>query len=202
MKTLKFAALAGILGLTVAANATFYTSEASFLAAINATYYLEDFSGMTYGSVNAPSWTAPGANGYGWTVSATSGMYSNTSSMSTNVANEAMVVTFSGLPVTAFGGRIGNGDIGGNWIANSVTTLTMSNGDTMSINTNTESFLGWVGGPVVTSASITSTGSVDGNNWANLDHAYTGAATTVPEPATMAVLGLGALAMLRRRKKA
>lgn len=200
MKSLKFAAISGILGLTVAANATFYTTEASFLAAIDATFYLEDFSNLAYGSVNAPTWAAPGANGYGWTAAATGGLYSNVSSMSTNAPNDPLVITFTGSPVTAFGGLIGNGDISGAFIPGT-TTLTMSNGDTMSISTTTESFLGWVGGPVVTSATISSTSGAP-SNWPNLDHAYTGAASTVPEPATMAVLAVGALAMLRRRKKA
>lgn len=200
MKTWKFAALAGVLGLSVAAHATFYTSESSFLAAINSTYYLEDFSNLSYGDIAGdPTWAAPGGNGYGWTASAATGVWSNDSSMSTNVANESLVITFTGAPVSAFGGLLNNTDIDGLAQGGTV-TLTMSNGDTMTVNDG--SFLGWVGSAPVTGASILAQASSNTNNWAQLDHAYTGAAaSTVPEPASMTALALGGLALLRRRAK-
>lgn len=201
MKTWKFAALAGVLGLSVAAHATFYTSESSFLAAINSTYYLEDFSNLNYGDIAGdPTWAAPGGNGYGWTASAPTGVWSNTSSMSTNVANEALTITFTGAPVSAFGGILNNTDFNGAAQGGTV-VLTMSNGDTTTVNDG--SFLGWVGTSSVTSATILAQGSPSSTlNWAQLDHSYTGAAaSTVPEPASMTALALGGLALLRRRAK-
>lgn len=201
MRTWKFAALAGALGLSVAAHATFYTSEAAFLAAIDPVYYLEDFSNLSYGDIAGdPTWAAPGGNGYGWTASATNGVWSNDSAMSTNVAGDALVITFTGLPVTAFGGLLNNTDIDG-FAQGGTITLTMSNGDNMTVNDG--SFLGWVGSTAVSSASLTAQDSpTNTNNWPQLDHSYTGSmASSVPEPASMAVLGLGAIALLRRRNK-
>ena len=199
MKTWKFAALAGVLGLSVAAHATFYTSESSFLAAIDATYYLEDFSNLSYGDVNSASWVAPGGNGYGWTASAPGNVWSNDSAMSTNLGDDPINISFTGAPVSAFGGILNDTDIDGFAQGGSV-TLTMSNGDTMTVNDG--SFLGWVGTGPVTGASIVAQGSGASFDWAQLDHAYTGAAaSTVPEPASMTALALGGLALLRRRSK-
>ena len=191
---------AGVVG----ANATWFTSEAAFLAATDGVNYTEDFSDFVYGVQLSgdPSWNAPGANGYGWTASATDGLWSNDSALSTNVANQALLLTFTGNPVTAFGGFIGNGDISGLFISGSV-SITLSNGESQSINVGSDdAFLGWVGDPSspITTASILSTSGVV-NNWASLDHAITGAAAPVPEPATLAALGIGAAALLRRRKK-
>ena len=205
MKTWKFAAIAGALGLTVAANATFYTTEATFLAAIDPTFYLEDFGNFTFGDPldgSQATWSAPGGNGYGWDVAAANGLWSNTSALSTNTADDSLDFTFTGLPVTAFAGVIANTDISGNSQGGTV-TLTMSNGDTMTVADGT--FLGWVGTTAVSGASIVAQDSANPNgfDWIQIDHAYTGAtAPVVPEPASLAVLGLGAMVMLRRRKKA
>jgi hypothetical protein len=198
--TIKIAALVGLAGLSVAAHATFYTTESSFLAAISTPYYLEDFNDFTYGNPlngSQTTWVAPGANGYGWTASEPSGgLYSNPSALSTNFSGSTLGIAFTGSPVTAFGGIFANTDVSGNVIAGTATLL-MSNGDTMTVTSNT--FLGWVGASAATGASLTSAGNV--TSWVQADHVYTGQAATTPEPATLAVLGLGVAAMIRRRKK-
>jgi hypothetical protein len=206
----RLAALAGVLLIGSVAQATWYTSEASFLAAINPTYYLENFNNFTFGSPLAgdASWAAPGANGYGWTATtlnsagtaAGGGLYSNVGALSTNVANDRLVLTFSGSPVSAFGGNVANSDINGALIPGTV-TITLSDNTTQSIvfPTAAEGFLGWAGPQVITSVQLFATGTT--NNWVQLDHAYTGA-SAVPEPMTVTGLAIGALALLRRRKKA
>jgi hypothetical protein len=205
MTKTRIMALAGALLIgSVAAQATWYTSEASFTSAMSGPFYLEDFTGWTFGSPldgTQTTWAAPGANGYGWTASAASGLYSNVSALSTNTANDPLVITFSGNPVTAFGGIISNTDITGANIAGNVTFL-MSNGDTQTstFGAGGSGFLGWTGTSAIASVTITATSSAT-NNWPQIDHVYTGAAP-VPEPMTVTGLALGALAMLRRRKKA
>jgi hypothetical protein len=200
----RIAALAGVLLLgSGAAQATWYTNEAAFLAAINPTFYLENFSNFTFGNPlngSQTSWAAPGANGYGWTASAALGLYSNVSALSTNTANDPLTITFSGNAVSAFGGNVANSDISGNLIPGTV-TLTLSDSTTQSITFAgaQEGFLGWVGPTSIASVSMVASGTT--NNWVQLDHAYTGAAA-VPEPMTMTGLAVGALALLRRRKKA
>ena len=188
----------------LSAHATWFTSESAFLAAINPSFYLEDYSSFTFGTPlngSQTSWVAPGANGYGFTASAANGLYSNSSALSTNTAADPLVLTFSGKPVTAFAGKFADTDISGNKIAGTSTVL-LSNGDTQSINNaaGQEVFLGWVGTSAVTSASITATSGA-ANNWPQIDHTYVGAAA-VPEPMTMIGLAAGAAVLARRRRKA
>lgn len=202
-KKMKFlAAGVAFMAVSASANATWYTSEAAFLAAIDGTFYLEDFSSWTFGTPlngSQTTWSAPGANGYGWDAGAAQGLWSNLSSLSTNIANDPITITFTGAPVTAFGMNIGNTDINGNFIAGT-STITLSNSETQNlVQGATQGFLGWVGNTAITGATLTTTSGVT-NNWVQADHIYTGAAA-VPEPATMAVLGLGAVALLRRRNK-
>jgi hypothetical protein len=199
----RFIFTAGLLVMgTVAAHATWYTNEASFMAAISATNYIEDFSNFTFGSPlngSQATWVAPGANGYGYTASAVLGLYSNTSSLSTNNANDPLILTFTGSPVSAFGGRISNTNISGGFISGTC-SITLNTSETSSISLGAaEGFLGWVGPSSFTSVTLLATSSV-ANNWIQLDHSIVGAAP-VPEPASMAVLGMGALAAIARRRR-
>jgi hypothetical protein len=188
----------------VSAHATWYTSESSFVAAINPLFYLEDFSTFTNGSPlsGTGSWNAPGANGYGFTATAPpNGLFSINGRISTNGPGDPLILTFSGNPVQAFGGIIANTNSSGNNTATGNATITLSSGDTQTVLSG--SFLGWVGPTVLTSATITSAGL--GSGWAALDHAYVGSvvAPATPEPITSCLMGLGALTFaLRRRNRA
>lgn len=199
---IKFSKIAMVaLGIVAvsSANAVFYTTEASFLAATSGPNYIEDYSNFTFGSPlngSQTTWVAPGANGFGFTASATGGLYSNVSAMSTNNANDPLIYTFTGNAVTAFGTRLANTDISGNIIPGTVTLL-LSNNQTQSVTlTGGEAFIGWVDSVAITSATMSATGTQ--NNWIQADHTILG--TAVPEPASMTALAIGALALLRRKR--
>lgn len=165
------------------------------MAALSGTFYLEDFDGWTDGAPlnGAPSWTAPGANGYGWTASAPQGLYSLSGSLSTSSPFRIVTLQFSGNPVTAFGLIIGNSDQTGNDFAGD-STVRLSTGEVKTITQGaTRSFVGWVGNTPFASAEIFS------SHWVRGDHIYTSG--PVPEPATLAALGLGAIALMRRRRR-
>lgn len=193
----------GLAAISASAHATWYTNEGDFLAAIDGTFYLEDFDGWDIASPldgTAFNWSAPGANGYGWDAFADEGLFSIPGAMSTNFSNEQIVLTFTGSPVTAFGLNIANTDFEANILAGDSTVL-LSNGATQTISLGaTEGFLGWVGTDVLTSATLSSINPEFVDNWVSADHIYTGAAAPVPEPATLAILGIGAAALLRRRR--
>jgi len=197
------AALAAV-ALASSAYAAVFTNEAAFVAAIQPSPYIENFSSFTFGSpLDGTQFTyvAPGANGYGWTASAANGLYSNTSSISTNTAFDALTFTFSGNPVTAIGGNITNTDISGNVIPGSV-DIVLSNGQTFTVaNQNLSSFWGWTSDTNVPIASVSfDTQTSATNGWPQVDHFYT-ATRAVPEPAIGSVLmaGVGLIAARRRR---
>lgn len=203
----KIIVLSMLAATAVSANAAWYTSEASFLAALASPNYTENFSGFTFGTPlsGGPTWNAPGANGYGWTADsvlstggAGGGLYSNISALSLNTANQLLRITSTGAGFTAFGARLSNSDINGNIIAGTNTINIAGVGSNSVANAAGQyAFLGWVGTTTITSATLTSTSTAT-NNWVQADTIIVG--QPVPEPATMAALGLGALAIARRRR--
>ena len=127
-------ALGLCLAVAALAGATnVYTTEASFLPNIQAGYYLENFTGWTYGSPLGGStfdWDAPGANGYNFHAYALNGLWSNVQALSTNTASDPLVITFpNSLTVTAFGGIMSSTDISGNVIPQDI-TITLNDGTT------------------------------------------------------------------------
>jgi hypothetical protein len=197
----KYFAVAALVAITPSAFAQFFTSEASFTAALIGSSYLEEFSGWTFGNPlngTQTSYTAPGANGYGWDAAAVLGLWSNADALSTFTADDPIVFTFTGLPVTAFGGILANTDINGNLIAGDVTLL-LSNGasQTITLGAGQSGFLGYISPVNLTTATISSASAA--TDWVQGDHLYTGSA--VPEPGTMIALGLGAAALAARRRR-
>lgn len=191
-----------LLASATGAKATWYTVESEFLGAMNASYYLEDFSGWTNGDpLNGSqlTWSGPGANGFGWEAYAELGLWSSPSALSTNSASADIVFTFTGSPVRAFGMNIADTDFNANPVPGD-STIYLSNGQSMTVSLGaTEGFLGWVGADVLTGAIINTVGNPNIYNWVQADHVYTG--TAVPEPASVIALGFGALGFLRRRCK-
>jgi hypothetical protein len=179
--------------------ATQYDDEPSFLANLASPYYLEDFVGWSYGDPLDGSQTdydfGP-VEGYSWHAYATNGLWSNLGALSTNNSGDPLVITFTGLAVTALGGNFTATDISGNVIPGTV-LIDLSDGThTELINPTASTFTGYTSAVPITSVTIDSLDDDGINRWPQLDHFYVG--SMIPEPASLVLLGLGTL-LLRRR---
>lgn len=196
------------IGSTAHASLVVYTNQASFLSAVSApevdTYTGFNISGLT----SSPVVRTAGA--YGYTASATNGFYgAGTSSnpwLSTNSATDT--ITFNSFTggVSAIGGNFFDSDINGNFQTGSITlTATDSSGSfTQTIaNATTSSFLGFVSNTALQSLTVTSVqSSALQPSWPTVDN-LTLAKQNVPEPASLALMGLGiaGLALASRKKQ-
>lgn len=203
-KTLLSLAFIAIAGAALAQD---FNTEAGFKSALKAGYYTEDFSGMTFGNPlngTQTDWDAPGNGTYNFHAFAGKGLYSGNANISVNVAYDALVISFANSPntVTAFGGLFSSSDSSGNVSTGDVSVL-FDNGHTVTLsNPQLNNFYGFVNNVGIASVTINVVNPGDGiNRWIEGTHFIVGQGAPVPEPSSIAVLGLGAVALLRRRRK-
>jgi hypothetical protein len=179
-------------------TATNYFNEPSFLAALAGPYYVEDFTGYTYGSPLDGTQTSQAygpVNGFAYNALCAGGLWSNDSALSTNSAFDTITLDFTGAPVTAVGGNLVVTDINGNIISGDV-IITLEDGSQQTLTNQTANdFFGFSTTIPIASVQFTADGSV--NSWIQLDHLYVG---QIPEPASLALLVLGGLVAIRRRR--
>jgi len=190
----KLIILSILVGIASVSNAQVFTSAGAFQTAIASDpgQYLNSFGSST------ASWSG-GTPTMSYTMSATSGLYSDGNFIGTNGPNEALLMTFTSGNVRAVGGSYFTTNISDVFQPGSTINITYSDGGTDSyIAGSTSQFRGYVSGTVLTSMSITSTGP-DASRFLSMDNVVT---STVPEPATMTAMALGALALLKKRKSA
>lgn len=187
--------------LCATSNADWYTDEGAFLTAIAPAHYLEDFDEFQYGvhlNGTQTNWSAPGSNGFGWDAFASLGLWSIDGALSTSMLEDPLVITFTGAPVTAFGGIFYATDNPGFIVPGTDVRLILSNGASQTFTSSGTEFLGWAGESALTSVEL-SVAPMSGT-FITADHVYTG--TMVPEPAGFAAGGLGlAWCLVRSRKK-
>ena len=198
---LRLAAAVGALsvaGLATAGTATVYTDLVSFMANVQAGSFSNGFDTVPVGDAG-PSLNFGPVNGYAYTVSATNGgtLFNDPGIVSTNTATDALLITFTGAPVTAVGGNFWASDIIFLPTGSDI-TINLSDGTNVSYtSTGPNDFRGFISDVAITSMTIDAP-DVPGNAWATMDNLVVGAA--IPAPGAAAVLGLAGLAGIRRRR--
>jgi len=180
--------------------ATTYSTSASFLAQVAPGSYMENFDGW----VSDPPAGSLAFSGGGFTYSAfaASDLYLQGGFLSTSQINDALTITFTSGNVTAVGADFFAVNLSDALQAVSV-TITLNDGTVTSFTPTSmsDSYRGFISSTPITSLTISGPGA---SLYASLDNMTVGAMVTqVPEPASLALMGLGlAGVIVARRRKA
>lgn len=168
----------GALKAATVSTPTVYTDEATFLAAINSNYYLEDFTGLYYGTIGMGSSVLSqdySNNGFNYTLSAPNGLFSSFSAMSTNIATDPLILTNTNASINYFGGYINAGNSSGDFISDNITVTVGSY--TYDFNcTSATQFVGFIFTETISGFTITTstTSTSTTYKWSTIDHLYVG----------------------------
>jgi hypothetical protein len=222
MKSSRFILL--LLLIVAPAYATSFkidTEESVFKQDIQSPYFVDYFNSYTYGSLIVQSLPLIQDN-YTWAVmSADKKLYSGNGNMSTNRANDFLVIDFL-EPITAVGGYFWPTDILGNNLAYKATEVSFISLDDVIIyqtilNSGNPSFLGFISldGTAVKELQISVLGCLETpRDWPTVDNLYAGSAKSLvggdnapipnPEPSTIMLMSTGICGIgiiLRRKNK-
>ncbi len=166
--------LAFLAGLSVAgaASADVYRTKAAFLPNVQAGYYEEDFASVPVGAV--PMLSFGPVNGFSYDVTgSTDTLFNATGIVSTNLAGDSLVITFTGAKVTAVGGNFWATDINFNKI-NSDVTIELSDGTVEKyFSTASSDFRGFTSKVAITKVTIDAA-DTPANAWPTMDNLIVG----------------------------
>lgn len=192
----KVIVLAALTALVGAAQAQIFNNAAAFQTAIN------NDPGQFNNSFGAATATwSGGSPTMAYTVSAPgSSLYTDGDFLGVFNATANLVITFNSGNVRAVGGNFFHTNSVDAFIAGRAVTLTYSDGtvDTFAPTSITD-FRGYVSNTILTSLTITAGGAAAPAAFASMDNVIT-STQAVPEPGSILALGLGAVALMRRRK--
>ena len=186
------------LSTAASAAATIYTSSAVFLAQLQPGAYTENFNGLG---------TAPPANYtnglFSYTLSAPDDIYSSGDYIGTSQIDQPLTISFTSGNVKAVGGNFFATDISDNF-QSVLISLLLSDGTSVDFTPATlaDSYRGFLADNFITSLIISGPGQ---SRYATLDNLTVGTvpdATTVPEPASLALVGLAFAGLAASRRRA
>ena len=151
-----------------------YTDRATFLENVAAGYFENPFDDAVPGAIASLSYDE---GGFAYTVTAsTDQLFNDVGLISTNLAGDSIVVTFSGNPVTAVGGNFWATDISVQPTGTGI-TITLSDGTTESFtSTGPTDFRGFVTAAPITTISIDAPDEGGTPFWPTMDNLIVGSA--------------------------
>ncbi len=165
-------AMTAMVACAGAASADVFTTKAAFLPNVQAGFYEEDFASVPTGAVAILN-MGP-VNGFAYDVTAsTDTLFNDVGIVSTNLAGDALVVTFTGSNVTAVGGNFWATDINFNKI-NSDITIELSDGTVETyFSTAASDFRGFTSAVAITKMTIDAA-DTPANAWPTMDNLIVG----------------------------
>lgn len=178
-----------------------YTTSASFLPNVASGAYTETFSTDFNNTPNSRNYSG---GAFSYRASSSGGVYNNGVFLGAAESNTPLVINFTGAAVTAIGANFYNTNVFDNFLSVAI-TVALSDGTTQSFTPTsaTNSYRGFTTDVAITSMTIRNTSA---NSYVGLDNLTVGRAlapAAVPEPASLAIVGLGlaGLGVMRRRRQ-